>query len=115
MKLFIKLSVLTALLVSLFGCASTDGQFETRLAPPDDFNPIFLQYKNLPGEKVMVIAVDPGGHWAFGYDHGQTDLQLAAENAALQCDEARKKHEVYTKATIFAVNNDVVYYDQFSK
>jgi hypothetical protein len=115
MKLLIKLSVLSALLVSLFGCASTDGGFETRLAPPEDFNPTFLEYKKLPGEKVMVIAVDPGEHWAFGYDHSRASLQEAAENAAFKCDEARKKHQVYTKAKIFAVNNDIVYYDQFNK
>ncbi len=114
MKLFIKFSLLAALFTSLFGCANT-GSFETRLAPPEEFNTTFLKYQKLAGEKVMVIAVDPGGHWAYGYDHSRETVQQAAENAAFKCDEARKKHEVYTKAKIFAVNNDIIYYDQFKR
>ena len=112
MKLFAKISLLVVVLISLFGCAGS-GTFETHLSPPEDFNPIFLEYKKLGGEKVMVVAIDPGGHWAFGYDHNRANLREAAESAAVKCDEARKKHEVYTKAKIFAVNNDIIYYDQY--
>lgn len=112
MKLFVKKFLLAALFAGLFGCAS-NGSFETRLAPPEDFNPMFMKYKNLGGQKAMVVAVDPGGHWAFGYEHDRATIEEAIENATIMCDEARRKHKIFTKAKVFATNNDIVYYDQF--
>jgi hypothetical protein len=109
MKLFIKLVLLSAVLLSLYGCAS--GTYETRLAPPDSFNPVFLRYKEQPGQKVMVAAIDPTGQWAFGYDYGRTNLQEAAETAALRCDKQREEHKVFTKAKLFAINDEIVYYN----
>lgn len=113
MKLLMKFALLAVLLSSVFGCATSGEKFEARLTPPDSFNPIFLRYKELPGEKVLVVAIDPGGRWAFGYDHGQASLQEAAENAAIKCDKARKKFKVFTKAKIFAINDEVVYNNEF--
>jgi len=114
MKKLIRLLIASVLLFSVFGCAtsSTAEKYETRLRPPEDFNPLWLRYQELPGEKVMVIAVDMGGNWAFGYDHDRDTLVEAAENAAIKCDKARKKHKVFTGAKLFAVNNDIVYYDK---
>ncbi|NOU36543.1 MAG: hypothetical protein HOO88_07215 [Kiritimatiellaceae bacterium] len=109
MKTLIRFALLSALLATVCGCASKT--YETRLAPPTAFNPVFLQYKELPGQKVMVLAVDPNGQWAFGYDHSRTTLAEAAENAAIKCDKARKKHLVFTKAKLFAVNDEIVYYN----
>jgi hypothetical protein len=112
MKLFIKFALLATLLSTVFGCATSGGdKFEARLAPPDSFNAIFMRYKEKPGEKVIVVAVDPGGRWAYGYDHGKGSLEEAAKNAAFKCDRARKEHNVFTKAKIFAINDEVVYYD----
>ncbi|MBC8206466.1 MAG: hypothetical protein ISR85_02235 [Kiritimatiellales bacterium] len=113
MKPFVKFALLAILLSALFGCANSGEPFEVRLAPPDTFNPVFMRYKERPGEKVIVVAVDPGGSWAFGYDHSRDNLQEAAMNAAMKCDKAREKHKVFTKAKIFAINDEVVYYDQF--
>lgn len=113
MKLFIKSAVLIVLLSTVFGCATSGDKFEARLAPPDSLNPIFMGYKELPGEKVMTIAVDPGGSWAFGLDHSRATIEEAAKNATIKCDKARKDYNIFTKAKIFAINNDVVYYDQF--
>ncbi|MBL7016037.1 MAG: hypothetical protein ISR84_00610 [Kiritimatiellales bacterium] len=113
MKLFIKFALLAVLLSSVFGCATSGEKFEARLTPPDAFNPIFLRYKEMPGEKIIVVAVDPGGRWAFGYAHSKDTLQEAAKDAAIKCDKARKKHKVFTKAKIFAVNDDVIYYKEF--
>ncbi len=113
MKLFIKFALLATLLFTLFGCATSGDKFEVRLTPPDAFNPIFLRYKGLSGEKVMVVAIDPGGRWAFGYDHSRETLQNARERATLKCDRARKKHKVFTKAKIFAINDEIVYYNEF--
>lgn len=115
MKMFVKLAFLSALLVTLSGCASS-GTYETHLPPPEDMNPVFMRYKELPGQKVMVIAVDPTGQWAFGYDYNKATLKEAAENATLKCDEAREKHQVFKKANLFAVNDEVVYYkNQFDE
>jgi len=111
MKKLIHLLLLSVLLSVLFGCTTADRDYETRLRPPDDFNPVYLRYKELAGEKIMVIAIDMGGHWAFGYDHNRNSLSEAAENAAIKCDKARKKHKVFNKAKLFAVNDEIVYFD----
>lgn len=113
MKLLIKLTLLSALFFTVFGCASTGEKFETRLSPPDELNLVFQRYKEMPGEKVMVIAVDPGGRWAFGFDHSQDSLEEAAHNAAVKCDTAREQFGVFSKGKLFSVNDKVVYYDQF--
>jgi hypothetical protein len=109
MKTFIKIAFLSAMLATVYGCAS--GTYETRIAPPEALNPIFMRYQELPGQKVFVVAVDPTGQWAFGYDHDRETLQEAAESAAVKCDKAREKHQVFTKAKLYAINNDVVYFD----
>jgi len=111
MKKIINLLLLSVLLSVLFGCTTTDEKYETLLQPPDSFNPIWLRYQELPGEKTMVVAIDMGGNWAFGSDHDRDSLKEAAKNAAIKCDNARKKHKVFAKATLFAVNNEIVYYD----
>ncbi len=108
MKKFIRFALLSTLLATLCGC--TSGTYEARLDPPKAFNTHFMDYKSMPGQKVMLIAVDPTGQWAFGYDHSRTNLAEAAENAAIKCDIARKKLKVFTKAKLFAVNDEIVYY-----
>ena len=110
MKKLLSLLLLSIVLSVVSGCA-TNGEYETRLPPPDAFNPVFLRYQELPGEKIMVVAIDLSGNWAFGYDHSRETLQDAAETAAIKCDKAREKHKVFNKAKLFAVNNEVVYYN----
>jgi len=114
MRTAIKLFGLLMLLGSIFGCATQD-EIETRLPPPDAFNPTFLKYKALDGEKVMVVAIDLGGNWAFGYDHSRNTLREAAESAAVKCDTQREKHSVFAKGKLFAVNDEIVYYDKMFK
>jgi len=110
MKMFVKFALLSAILVAVYGCASQP--YDARIRPPDAMNPVFLRYKELPGQKVFVVAVDPTGEWAFGYDHSRETLEEAAKNAARKCDLARKRHKVVTKAKLFAVNDEVVYNKQ---
>jgi hypothetical protein len=107
---FIQSVFLFCLIVIVAGCASNQDQI-TRIPPPDDFNPIFLKYKDLPGQKVMTIAVDPTGEWSFGYDFNKDTLEEAAVNAATYCDQSRDKFKVVSKARLFAVNDEIVYYD----
>ncbi len=111
MKKLVSLLLFSVLLSVLFGCATSDDKHEIRLRPPDTFNPVYLRYQELTGEKIMVIAIDMDGNWAFGYDHNRSTLREAAENAAIKCDKARKKHKVYSQAKLFAVNDEIVYYD----
>ena len=66
----------------------------------------------MPGQKVMVVAVDPTGEWSFGYDDNRATLEEAAKNAATKCDKEREERKVFTKAKLFAVNNEIVYYNQ---
>jgi hypothetical protein len=113
MKMFIKSALLAALLAAVFGCATSGEKFETRLAPPDAFNPTFMLYKQMPGQKVMAVAVDPGGRWAFGFDHSKATLEEAETNALAKCNSAREDHKVFFTAKIFAINDEVVYYDEF--
>lgn len=110
MKTFVKFVLLSALLATVYGCAS--GTYETRLPPPEEMNPVFMRYKELPGQKVFVVAVDPTGQWAFGYDHGRATLAEAAESAAAKCDKAREKFNIFTKAKLYAINDEVVYFNQ---
>jgi hypothetical protein len=110
MKSLIKITLLSVLISTVYGCASSD--FESRIAPPEALNPVFLRYKELPGQKVFVVAVDPTGQWAFGYDHSRATLEEAAQSAAVKCDVARKKHQVFATGKLFAVNDEVVYYNQ---
>lgn len=112
MKALIKIALAAVLLSMVYGCASSGEKFETRTAPPDAFSPVFLRYKELPGQKVCVLAVDPTGEWAFGYDHSKATLEEAAQVATVKCDKARKKHKVFTRAKLFAINNEIVYYDR---
>ncbi len=112
MKSMIKIALLSVLLSTVYGCASSGKKFETRLPPPDALNPVFMRYKALPGQKVFVVAIDPTGQWAFGYDKNCTTLEEAARNAAIRCDKERKKHKVFTSAKLFAVNDEIVYYNQ---
>ena len=111
MKTLLKVALLSALLSTLYGCASSGEKFETRLAPPNAFSPYFLQYTKLPGQKVMVVAVDPTGQWAFGMDYNRATLEEAAQSAAVKCDKERKKHTIFSKAKLFAVNDEIVYYN----
>lgn len=110
MRTCIKFVLLSALLATVYGC--TSGTYEARITPPDAFNPVFLRYKELPGQKVMVVAVDPNGQWACGYDHSRATLAEAAERAAADCDKSREKYQVLTRAKIFAINDEVVYYNK---
>ncbi len=110
MKMFAKWFLLVVLSSIVFGCATQETS-GLRLPPPVAFNTTFLKYQALQGEKVMVLAVDPGGSWACGFEYAQNSLEEATESATITCDLNRKESKVFTKATLFAVNNDIVYYD----
>ena len=109
MKSLIKIVLLSVLLSSVYGCASSGKQHEIRLRPPEAFNTYYLGYTKLQEPKVCVIAVDASGEWAFGYSAGTT-LEDAAQKATVSCDQQRDKFKIFTKAKLFAVNDEIVYY-----
>jgi hypothetical protein len=110
MKSLIKIVLLSVLVSAVYGCASSGEKFETRLRPPDIFNPYYLAYTKLPGQKVCVVAVDPDGKWAFGYEGARETIEAAAEHATADCDQQRDKFNIHAKAKLFAVNDEIVYY-----
>ena len=110
MKSLVKVILLSVLMSAFYGCASKN--FESRLRPPDSFNPYYLQYTQLPGQKVCVVAVGMDGRWAFGMEGGRDTLEAAAKHATADCDEQRDKFHVFAKARLFAVNDEIVYYKQ---
>ena len=114
MKKAFSLLILFTAIGILSGCASM-GPSNARIAPPEEFNVEFLKYQNAPGEKVLVLAVDVDGNWAYGFDHSESSLEEAAKNAARNCDAARTENKVITTGKLFAVNNDVVYYKNAAK
>jgi len=109
MKSLIKFSLLSVLLACVYGCATNSG--DVRLDPPPSMNSAFLKYKELPGQKVFVVAVDTTGEWCLAYDHSRETVEEAAVEAATLCDAQRSKMKVFTKAKIYAINDEVVYYD----
>ena len=108
MKMLLKLGLSAVALLLVFGCAT---ESKLRLIPPDDMNKPFMRYKDLPGEKVFVCAIDATGAWTYAYDYGRATHEEAAITAAERCDKMRKKIDVKSKARLFAVNNEVVYFD----
>ncbi|MFA5689331.1 MAG: hypothetical protein WC959_09335 [Kiritimatiellales bacterium] len=109
MKLLIKVGLSVAALLLVYGCASKNAV--CRLMPPEEMNGPFLRYKDLPGEKVFVCAVDPSGAWTFAYDYDRATTEEAAKTAAERCDVQREKIGVLNKGKLYAVNNEVVYFD----
>lgn len=111
MKAMLKYGMLTLVALVLAGCASSGVQSGVRLPPPDVMNPVYLRYSEFGTNKVFVVAVDPDGHWAFGYDHSRDSIEEAAINAAVKCDIAREKFGVHAKGRLFAVNDEIVYFN----
>lgn len=112
MKTLIKVSVLSVLMSMVFGCAST---YDTFVPPPEEINQAFMEYQKLPGQKVFVVAIDPTGPYAFGFDAGRATLEEAGKNAAVTCDQHREKNQVLNTAKVFAINDEVVYYKNLKK
>ncbi|MGE4488854.1 MAG: hypothetical protein AB7E95_04825 [Kiritimatiellales bacterium] len=108
--------VLVGILNLLFsGCSSPGTSFVAILPPPSEMNCSFLRYRQAPGQKAFVLAVDPAGQWAYGYSYAQETVEEATAKATETCDKARRKYGVVRDARPFAVNDEVVYYDPLEK
>jgi hypothetical protein len=111
MKKTIRNGLLGLMALTSVGCSTP------RLyAPPDKFDAVFARYSSKPNPKVMVVAIDrpySGGEqtWGYGYSVGKT-TQEAEKIARKKCGKAIWHYGVFAKKTVYAINNDVVYYGQ---
>ena len=106
---FLFTSVLASMLV---GCAS-DIAYVPKIPPHAQAK--LLDYFEQPGNKVFIIAIDPSGNYAFGYDHGKSTLKEAAEAAFKMCAASRESSGVVARPCIYALNNTVVYEEMIRK
>ncbi len=94
------------------GCAS-NGPYVPTL--PTHAQAMFMDYQSLPDNKVFVVAIDPNGDFAVGYDAGKETKKEAYQVAVAECNANRKEYGVISDAHVYAVNGKVVYEDAITK
>jgi hypothetical protein len=112
MKALVKVLSVSVLLAVVAGCAS-DVYYVPQL--PTEAQAKLLDYYKQPKNRVFVIAVDPSGDYAYGYDYGKATLKEAAKVAVEKCDANRESHGIVAKPYIYAINDKVVYEDMIRK
>jgi|GEM_PF-1261000 len=108
MKGFVKILSAATVVAFLSGCAS-DSVYVPKIPPHAQAK--LLDYFEQPDNKVFIIAIDPGGDYAFGYDYGKATLKEAAKVAVEKCDASREASGVIARPYIYALNDKVVYED----
>ena len=108
MKLLAKVFCSAALIAIVAGCASN-----TVYIPkvPVDAQQALLDYEMMPNNKVFIVAVDPGGDFAYAYESGSATLKEAAKIAVEKIDAQREANGVVGTPYIYALNNKVVWED----
>lgn len=112
MKVFARFLVVSTVVALLAGCTS-NSVYVPKV--PAQAQAKLLDYFQQPDNKVFVIAIDPGGDFAFGYDYGKATLKQAAKVAVEKCDAQRRAHGVVAKPYIYALNDEVVFEDMIRK
>lgn len=112
MKVFTKFLFAAVLASILTGCAS-DAVYVPKIPPHAQAK--LLDYFEQPDNKVFIIAVDPSGNYAFGYDYGKATLAEAAKVAVKKCDASRESSGIIARPYIYALNNKVVYEEMIKK
>ena len=106
MKGFVKFILVSVVASVVAGCASNQAYVPK---VPSTVQAKLNDYFAQPGNKAFVLAVDPGGDFAFGYDYGKATVKEALEVATVKCDASRETSNVLAKPYIYAINDDVVY------
>ncbi len=88
------------------GCAS-DVAYVPKI--PAEVQAKLLDYHAQPGNKVFVLAVDPGGDYAYGYDYGKATLKDAAKVAVEKVDAQREASGIVGRPYVYALNDRVVW------
>jgi len=112
MKVLAKILCVSTVVTLVAGCA-TDVVYVPKLPPHAQAK--LLDYLEQPDNKVFVVAIDPGGDYAFGYDYGKPTLKEAAKIAVEKCDANRESHGIVAKSYIYAINNKVVFEEMIRK
>ncbi|MEA2069641.1 MAG: hypothetical protein U9P12_10600, partial [Verrucomicrobiota bacterium] len=106
MKVLTKIFCVLTVLTLVAGCAS-DSVYVPKIPPHAQAK--LLDYFKQPDNKVFIIAIDPGGDYAFGYDYGKPTLKEAAKVAVEKCDASREFSGIIARPYIYALNDKVVY------
>ncbi len=112
MKVFTKFLSASVLVAMLAGCAS-DAVYVPKIPPHAQAK--LLDYFEQPDNKVFIIAIDPSGNYAFGYDYGKPTLKEAAKVAIEKCDASRESSGIIARPYIYALNDKVVYEEMIKK
>jgi hypothetical protein len=112
MRVFVKFLFVSVVVAMIAGCASNT-VYVPKIPPRAQAK--LLDYFEQPESKVFVIAVDPSGDFAFGYDYGKPTLKQAAKVAVEKCDASREANGILAKPYIYAVNDKVVYEEMIRK
>ncbi|HEY5653166.1 MAG TPA: hypothetical protein VIR63_02210 [Pontiella sp.] len=112
MKLFVKIFAVLTVASVIAGCA-TDSIYVPRL--PSEVDAKLLDYFEQPDNKVFIVAIDPGGDYAYAYDYGKATIKEAAEVAVEKCDASREATGVVGQPYIYAMNNKVVYKEMIER
>ncbi len=112
MKVSAKFLFLSIAVAMVAGCAS-NSIYVPKVPPRAQAK--LLDYFEQPENKVFVLAVDPSGDFAFGYDYGKPTLKEAAKVAVEKCDASRDANAIIAKPYIYAINDKVVYEEMIRK
>ena len=108
MKVLTKIFCVVTLVSVIAGCAS-DSIYIPKIPPEAQAK--LLDYYEQPDNKVFIIAIDPGGDYAYAYDYGKATLKEAAKAAVEKCDASREAQGVVARPYVYALNDKVVYED----
>jgi hypothetical protein len=108
MKVLAKVLCSATIVAVISGCASQSSSVYVPPIPPAAQAKL-LDYYEQPGNKVFIIAVDPGGEFAYAFDYGKSTLKEAAKVATEKCDASREASGIFARPYIYALNNKVVY------
>jgi hypothetical protein len=109
MKVLAKFLCVGVLISVVAGCASNDSVYVPKVPPGVQAQ--LLDYFAQPDNKVFILAVDPGGDYAFGYDYGKATTKEAAKAALDMCEDGRKSLGIAGDPIVYALNDKVVYED----
>jgi len=112
MKVLTRILGVGMMIAMVAGCAS-DGPYVPRL--PTHAQSLYMDYQSKPDNKVFVVAVDPSGDFAVGYEYGKATKKEAYEAALAKCNENREAYGVLSKAHVYAINNTVVFEESLRK
>lgn len=106
MKVLARFLFASVLVAMLAGCAS-DVAYVPKLPPEAQAK--LLDYLEQPDNKVFIIAIDPSGDYAYGYDYGKPTLEEAAKVAVEKVDASRETSGIIARPYVYALNDRIVY------